>query len=206
MSEHIYPVPEAFAAQANVNAEQYEAMYKKSVEDPETFWAEQADEYLDWFKKWDSVLDWSFGKDDLHINWFKGATLNVAHNCLDRHLETRGDQVAIIWEGDDPNEDRKITYRELHEEVSKFANALKARGVERGDRVSLYLPMIPEAAIAMLACTRIGAVHSIVFGGFSPDALKDRINDSDCKVVITSDQSMRGGKKVPPNGACGKPR
>lgn len=197
MSEHIYPVPEDFAAQANVNAEQYQQMYKQSVDDPEGFWAEQADSYLDWFKKWDTVLDWSFDKDDLHINWFKGGKLNVAYNCLDRHLETRGDKVAIIWEGDNPEEDRKITYRELHEEVSKFANALKARGVEKGDRVSLYLPMIPEAAVAMLACTRIGAMHSIVFGGFSPDALKDRINDSDCKVVITSDQSMRGGKKVP---------
>ncbi len=195
--EHVYPVPEAFAAQANVTQEQYQQMYRQSVDDPEKFWAEQADNYLTFMKKWDKVLDWSFDENDLHINWFKGATLNVSANCLDRHLATRGDQVAIIWEGDDPNEDRKITYRELHEEVSKFANVLKARGVNKGDRVSLYLPMIPEAAVAMLACTRIGAIHSIVFGGFSPDALKDRINDSDCKVVITSDQSMRGGKKVP---------
>ena len=162
MSENIYPVPEAFAAQANVNAEQYQQLYKQSVEDPQGFWAEQADSYLDWFKKWDTVLDWSFDKDDLHINWFKGGKLNVAYNCLDRHLETRGDQVAIIWEGDNPEEDRKITYRELHEEVSKFANALKARGVEKGDRVSLYLPMIPEAAVAMLACTRIGAMLSLI--------------------------------------------
>ena len=192
-----YPVPADFAAQANVNAEQYAAMYKQSVEDPAGFWAEQADKYLTWFKKWDTTLDWSFGKDDLHINWFKGGTLNVSHNCLDRHLATRGDQVAIIWEGDDPSVDRKITYRELHTEVCKFANVLKARGVKKGDCVSLYLPMIPEAAVAMLACTRIGAMHSIVFGGFSPDALKDRILDSDCKVVITSDQSMRGGRKVP---------
>ena len=192
-----YPVPTDFAAQANVNDEQYQAMYQQSIDDPEGFWAEQAEKYVSWFKKWDKVLDWSFDKDDLHINWFKGAKLNVSYNCLDKHLETRGDQVAIIWEGDDPGEDRKITYRELHEEVSKFANVLKSRGVEKGDRVSLYLPMIPEAAVAMLACTRIGAVHSIVFGGFSPDALRDRILDSDCKVVITSDQSMRGGKKVP---------
>jgi acetyl-CoA synthetase len=192
-----YPVPADFAAQANITAEQYATMYKQSVEDPESFWAKQADNYLTFFKKWDSVLDWSFMQEDLHINWFKGATLNVAYNCIDRHLETRADQVAIIWEGDSPDEDRKITYRELHEEVSKFANVLKARGVNKGDRVSLYLPMIPEAAIAMLACCRIGAVHSIVFGGFSPDALKDRINDSSCEVVITSDQSMRGGKKVP---------
>ncbi|MGB5199194.1 MAG: acetate--CoA ligase [Sedimenticolaceae bacterium] len=192
-----YPVPADFAAQANITAEQYEEMYSRSVADPAGFWGEQAEQYLTWFKKWDTVLDWSFGQEDLHINWFKGGTLNVSYNCLDRHLDSRGDQIAIIWEGDDPNEDRKITYRELHEEVCRFANVLKDRGVRRGDRVSLYLPMIPEAAVAMLACTRIGAVHSIVFGGFSPDALKDRINDSDCKVVITSDQSMRGGKKVP---------
>ena len=192
-----YPVPEAFAAQANVSAEQYQEMYKQSVEDPAGFWAEQAREYLTWFKDFDETLDWSFMEDDLHINWFKGGKLNVAYNCVERHLETRGDQVAIIWEGDDPNEDRKITYRELHEEVCKFSNVLKDRGVKKGDRVSLYMPMIPEAAVAMLACTRIGAVHSIVFGGFSPDALKDRINDSSCEVVITSDQSMRGGKKVP---------
>jgi len=198
MSENMtYPVPADFAAQANINAEQYAAMYKESVEDPSGFWSKQAEEYLDWFEKWDTTLDWSFNQEDLHINWFKGGKLNVAHNCLDKHLETRGDQIAIIWEGDDPNEDRKITYKELHAEVSKFANVLKSRGVQKGDRVSLYLPMIPEAAVAMLACTRIGAVHSIVFGGFSPDALKDRINDSDCKVVITSDQSMRGGKRVP---------
>ena len=192
-----HPVPPDFAAQANITADQYQAMYKRSVEDPAGFWGEQAENYLTWFKKWDSVLDWSFDREDLHINWFTGGTLNVSYNCLDRHLETRGDQVAIIWEGDDPNEDRKITYKELHEEVCKFANVLKSQGVGKGDRVSLYLPMVPEAAVAMLACTRIGAVHSIVFGGFSPDALKDRINDADCKVVITSDQSMRGGKRVP---------
>ncbi|MCP5439579.1 MAG: acetate--CoA ligase [Chromatiaceae bacterium] len=192
-----YPVPADFAAQANVNAAQYEEMYQRSVNDPAGFWGEQAEQYLSWFRKWDSVLDWSFKQDDLHINWFKGGKLNVSHNCLDRHLEQRGDQVAIIWEADDPNIDRKITFRQLHEEVCRFANVLKSRGVKKGDRVSLYLPMIPEAAVAMLACTRIGAVHSIVFGGFSPDALKDRINDADCRCVITSDQSMRGGKKVP---------
>ncbi|MEW8204604.1 MAG: AMP-binding protein, partial [Candidatus Thiodiazotropha taylori] len=198
MSENkVYPVPADFAAQANVNDAQYQEMYQRSISDPEGFWSEQADQYISWFKKWDKALDWSFGKDDLHIEWFKGAKLNVSYNCLDRHLESRGDQVAIIWEGDNPDESRNITYRELHQEVCKFANVLKSRGVNRGDRVSLYLPMIPEAAVAMLACTRIGAVHSIVFGGFSPDALRDRILDSDCKVVITSDQSMRGGKKVP---------
>lgn len=192
-----YPVPADFAAQANVNAEQYEAMYKQSVEDPAGFWAAQANDYLTWTKPFDEVLDWSFAKEDLHINWFKGGQLNVAENCLDRHLEERGDQVAIIWEGDNPDEDRKITYKELHAEVCKFANVLKGRGVKKGDRVSIYMPMIPEAAVAMLACTRIGAMHSIVFGGFSPEALASRIQDSECSVVITSDQSMRGGKKVP---------
>ncbi|PUB83383.1 MAG: acetate--CoA ligase [gamma proteobacterium symbiont of Ctena orbiculata] len=192
-----YPVPAGFAAQANINDDQYQAMYQQSTSDPEGFWGVQAEKYITWFKKWDKVIDWSFGKDDLHIEWFKGATLNVSYNCLDRHLDSRGDQVAIIWEGDNPEEDRKITYRELHQEVCKFANVLKSRGVKKGDRVSLYLPMIPEAAVAMLACTRIGAVHSIVFGGFSPDALRDRILDSDCQVVITADQSMRGGKRVP---------
>lgn len=197
MSDTLYPVPEDFAANAHVNAEQYEAMYKQSVEDPETFWAEQADEYLDWFEKWDSVLDWSYDKDDLHINWFKGGKLNVSHNCLDKHLDTRGDQTAIIWEGDDPGEDKKITYRELHTDVCKLANVLKDRGVKKGDRVSIYMPMIPEAVVAMLACTRIGAVHSIVFSAFSPDALKDRINDSDCQTLITADQSIRSGKALP---------
>ncbi|MCU7859561.1 MAG: AMP-binding protein, partial [Candidatus Thiodiazotropha sp. (ex Lucinoma kastoroae)] len=171
MSENkIYPVPAEFAAQANISDTEYQTMYQQSIDDPDAFWAEQADKYVTWFKKWDKVTDWSFGKDDLHIEWFKGAKLNVSYNCLDRHLESRGDQVAIIWEGDNPDEDRKITYRELHEEVSKFANVLKSRGVKKGDRVSLYLPMVAEAAVAMLACTRIGAVHSIVFGGFSPDA------------------------------------
>ena len=195
-----YPVPADFAAQANITADQYEEMYKRSVEDPAGFWGEQAEQYLTWFKKWDSVLDWSFDKEDLHINWFKGGKLNVSYNCLDRHLESRGDQVAIIWEGDDPNEDRKITYKELHEEVCKFANVLKDRGVKKGDRVSLYLPMIPEAAVAMLACTRIGAMHSIVFGGFSPDSLADRIVDSSCEFLITTDGVMRGAKAVPLKG------
>jgi acetyl-CoA synthetase len=197
MSDNLYPVPEDFAANAHINAEQYEAMYKQSVEDPETFWAQQADDYLDWFEKWDSVLDWSYDKDDLHINWFKGGKLNVSHNCLDKHLDTRGDQTAIIWEGDDPSEDKKITYRDLHTDVCKLSNVLKDRGVKKGDRVSIYMPMIPEAVVAMLACTRIGAVHSIVFSAFSPDALKDRINDSDCQTLITADQSIRGGKKLP---------
>ncbi len=192
----VYPVNSAFAAQANVTAEQYEEMYQHSITDPEGFWSEQATRYLTWFTPWETTLDWSYS-GDVHINWFRGGKLNASYNCLDRHLEERGDQVAILWEGDDPNEDRSITYRELHAEVSRFANVLKSRGVNRGDRVSIYMPMIPEAAVAMLACTRIGAVHSVVFGGFSPDALRDRILDSDCQVVITADQSIRGGKKVP---------
>mgnify|MGYP006411219399 FL=1 len=194
--EKIYPIDEAFAAQSNITEAQYNEMYQRSVDDPESFWEEQANKYLSWFKPWDTTLDWSF-KDDIRINWFKGGKLNASYNCLDRHLEERGDQVAIIWEGDDPNEDRKITYTELHAEVSQFANVLKSRGVKKGDRVSIYMPMIPEAAVAMLACTRIGAMHSVVFGGFSSDALRDRIQDSDCQVVITADQSVRGGKRVP---------
>jgi len=195
--EKVYPVPAAIAAKAHINAEQYEVMYKQSIENPDTFWAAQAEQFVTWFKPWEAVTDWSFDAENLHINWFKGGKLNVSYNCLDRHLETRGDQVAIIWEGDNPAEDRKITYRELHAEVSKFANVLKASGVKKGDRVCIYLPMIPEAAVAMLACTRVGAAHSIVFGGFSPDSLRDRILDSDCRVVITADESMRGGRSVP---------
>jgi acetyl-CoA synthetase len=197
MSERTYPVSAEFAAQANINKEQYEEMYARSIDDPEGFWADQANKYVTWFKPWSKTLDWSFDQEDLHISWYNDAKLNVSYNCIDRHLEKRADQVAIIWEGDSPEDTRKITYRELHEEVCKFANVLKERGVEKGDRVSLYLPMIPEAAVAMLACTRIGAVHSIVFGGFSPEALASRIQDSDCRVVITADQSMRGGRRVP---------
>jgi len=195
--EKTYPVPAEFAAQANINSEQYAAMYQQSVDDPEGFWAEQATQYLSWSKPWDEVLDWSYMEDDLHVEWFKGGKLNVSHNCLDRHLETRGDQTAILWEGDDPAEDREISYRELHADVNKFANVLKERGVKKGDRVSIYMPMIPEAVVAMLACTRIGAVHSIVFSAFSPDALKNRILDSDCQCVITADQSIRGGRRLP---------
>jgi acetyl-CoA synthetase len=191
----IYPVPEAFAAQANVTAEQYTQMYQRSIDDPEGFWAEQASTYLSWSKPWDKVLEWSF-EDDISIEWFIGGKLNVTLNCLDRHLEKRGEQTAIIWEGDNPQEDRHISYRELHAEVCKFANVLKSRGVSKGDRVAIYMPMIPEAAVAMLACARIGAVHSVVFGGFSPDSLRDRILDSDCQTVITADEGVRGGRNV----------
>ncbi|HOW76484.1 MAG TPA: acetate--CoA ligase [Candidatus Competibacteraceae bacterium] len=191
----LYPVPAEVAAHAWINDVQYQEMYKRSVDDPEGFWADQANQFLTWFKPWDKVLDWDFTKG--HIRWFEGGKLNVSYNCLDRHLESRGDQVAIIWEGDSPNEDKKITYRQLHTDVCKFANVLKNLGVNKGDRVCIYMPMIPETAVAMLACTRIGAVHSIVFGGFSPDSLKDRIIDAEAKLVITSDEGLRGGRQVP---------
>jgi acetyl-CoA synthetase len=192
----IHPVSEAIARNAHINKEQFKTLYRQSIDDPDSFWAEQAEKFLHWTKKWDKVQDWSF-KDDLHIEWFSGARLNVSYNCLDRHLDSRGDQTAIIWEGDDPGDDKHITYRELHEQVCRFANVLKANGVKKGDRVCIYLPMIPEAAVAMLACARIGAIHSVVFGGFSPEALKDRILNSECKMVITADEGVRGGRSVP---------
>ena len=192
-----YPVSTEVAQAAHIDAATYDAMYKRSIDDSDGFWAEQADEFLTWSKKWDQVQDWSYSESDLHVEWFKGGKLNVAVNCVDRHLETRGDQTAIIWEGDEPTDDKHITYRELHEAVCRFGNAMRDLGVEKGDRVCIYMPMIPEAAVAMLACARIGAVHSIVFGGFSPEALRDRINDSDCKVLITSDEGVRGGRPIP---------
>ena len=196
MSENrIYSVPAERAENAHINEEQYARMYARSVEDPDGFWAEQADKFIDWFKPWDKVQESDFHNGD--INWFTGAKLNVSYNCLDRHLEKRANQTAIIWEGDDPSESRHISYAELHDEVCRFSNALRGLGVKKGDRVCIYMPMIPEAAVAMLSCARIGAVHSIVFGGFSPDALKDRINDSQCSIVITADQGLRGGRKVP---------
>ena len=193
--EKVYPVPEAFAASANINSDRYQEMYQHSVDDPEAFWAEQAEQFVSWYKPWDKVLEWDFNEGT--IRWFEGAELNVSYNCVDRHLESRAEQTAIIWEGDNPDEDKKISYRELHREICTFANVLKARGVKKGDRVCIYMPMVPEAAYAMLACTRIGAVHSVVFGGFSPESIKDRILDSDCRVVITADESVRGGKSVP---------
>ena len=203
MSEvKIYPVPGALASAAHIGAELYAGMYERSINEPEAFWAEQAEQFVSWFRKWDKVQEWDF--ETVDIKWFSGAKLNVSYNCLDRHLATRGDDTAIIWEGDDPGVDKKITYRELHREVCRFANVLKARGVRKGDRVSIYMPMIPEAAVAMLACTRIGAVHSVVFGGFSPEALKDRILDSDCRVVITADETVRGGRNTPLKGNTDK--
>jgi acetyl-CoA synthetase len=196
MSEaKLYPVLPQAAERTFIDRAQYDALYRYSVEDPEGFWAEQAEKFVSWDRKWDRVLDWDFARG--HIRWFEGARLNISYNCLDRHLARRGDQVAILWEGDDPSQDRKLTYRELHAEVCKFANVLKGRGVKKGDRICIYMPMVPEAAVAMLACARIGAVHSVVFGGFSPESIKGRILDSDCRVVITADQGLRGSKPIP---------
>ncbi len=196
MSEvKIYDVKPEFAKSAHIDEKKYKEMYKRSVEDPDGFWSEKAEEFITWSKKWNKVCKFDYDKAD--IKWFEGAKLNVSYNCLDRHLDKRGDQVAVIWEGDDPKNDEKITYRQLHEQVCKFANVLKARGVKKGDRVSIYMPMVPEVVVAMLACTRIGAIHSIVFGGFSPTSLRDRILDSDCRVVVTADEGTRGGRAVP---------
>ncbi len=181
---------------AHIKGADYFETYKRSIEDPVGFWGEQGLR-LDWFKPYTQVRDVLFSKEDVRVRWYYDGTLNVAHNCLDRHLETRGDQVALIWEGDDPTEDRALTYRQIHDAVCRLANVLKARGVNKGDRVTIYMPMIPEAAYAMLACARIGAVHSIVFGGFSPDSLKDRIQDCGSNCVITADEGLRGGKAVP---------
>ncbi|GAA6211324.1 acetate--CoA ligase [Hyphomicrobiales bacterium 4NK60-0047b] len=197
MSEtKVFDVSSEWQAHAHIDNNKYLEMYKASVETPDEFWGEQG-KRLDWIKPYTTVKNTSYDHDNVNIKWFEDGTLNVCYNCIDRHLEKRADQVAIIWEGDDPTEDEKITYKQLHERVCKFANVLKAQGVQKGDRVTLYLPMIPEAAYAMLACTRIGAVHSIVFGGFSPDALADRITGCDSKIVITADEGLRGGRKVP---------
>jgi acetyl-CoA synthetase len=192
----IYPVNDEVRARALIDAAGYEKMYARSMEDNEAFWAEQAGR-IDWIKPFTKIKDVSFKRDNVHIRWFYDGTLNVCYNCIDRHLDSKGDDVAIIWEGDDPSRDLKITYRELHERVCKFANALKALGAKKGDRVTIYMPMIPEAAVAMLACARIGAVHSVVFGGFSPDALAGRIHDCDSNIVVTADEGVRGGKIVP---------
>jgi len=192
----LYEVPSYWKNRAWLDEPQYEAMYKRSVEDADGFWGE-AGRRLDWITPYTKVKNTSFEPGNVSIKWFEDGTLNASANCIDRHLQTRGDQVAIIWEGDDPKQDEKITYRQLHERVSKFANVLKANGVKKGDRVTIYLPMIPEAAYAMLACARIGAIHSVVFGGFSPESLASRIDDADSKFVITADEGARGGKTVP---------
>ena len=194
--EQVFPVPEAVAKTAWCDNEKYLQMYKRSVADPEGFWAEQA-KRIDWIKPFTKIRDVNFQAPDVHIRWFADGTLNVSANCLDRHLAKRGDQVALLWEGDDPSVSKAMTYRELHREVCKFANVLKGTGVKKGDRVTIYLPMILELPIAMLACARIGAVHSIVFGGFSPDSLAGRIQDCDSTVIVTADEGVRGGRKIP---------
>ena len=196
MTGKVYEVPAEWSKRAFIDDAKYQQMYERSVNDPNGFWAEHA-KRIDWFKPFTKVKNTSFDPHNVSIKWFEDGTLNVAHNCLDRHLAKRGDQVAIIWEGDDPKDDKKITYRELHAQVCRFANVLKARGVKKGDRVTIYLPMIPEVAVAMLACARIGAIHSVVFGGFSPDSLAGRIDDARSNIVITADEGIRGGRKIP---------
>jgi acetyl-CoA synthetase len=197
MSEvHVHPVPAEWASRAWINEAKYKEMYERSIKDPNGFWGEMG-RRLDWIKPYTKVKNTSFDPGNVSIKWFEDGTLNVSANCIDRHLATRGDQVAIIWESDDPTLDETITYRQLHERVCRFANVLKAHGVKKGDCVTIYLPMIPEAAYAMLACARIGAIHSIVFGGFSPDSLKNRVDDAESCIIITADESVRGGKNVP---------
>ena len=193
--EKIYDIPSTIKKSSSITPQGYEDLYKKSIEDPNTFWEEQAKKYLQWDSKWTDISeeDFSMGK----ISWFKEAKLNTSVNCIDRHLNTKKNDIAIIWESDDPDKSKEITYEELHKSVCRFANALKKRKIKKGDRVCIYMPMIPEAAYAMLACSRIGAIHSVVFGGFSPESLKDRILDSDCRVVITADEGVRGSKIIP---------
>ncbi|WP_068546020.1 acetate--CoA ligase [Thalassotalea crassostreae] len=190
-----YPVSEKAKQHTHLTEQQYQQMYRQSIEQPDEFWATQANEFLDWHKPFEQVSDVDFNKAE--IEWFKGGQLNVSYNCIDRHLAERGEQTAIIFEGDEPTDSRHISYNELHSEVCKFANVLKSRGVKKGDRVCIYMPMIPEVGYAMLACARIGAVHSVVFGGFSSESIRSRIIDADCKVVVTADQGVRGGKTIP---------
>src|SRR6476620_3247775 len=196
MSEKIYDVPAQWQSRAFVNDAKYKQMYAASLEDPGKFWAEQA-KRITWSKPFTKVKNTSFAPGNISIKWFEDGKLNACFNCVDRHLEKRGDQTAIIWEGDDPKNDAKVTYKQLHAEVSRFANVLKKQGVKKGDRVTIYMPMIVETAYAMLACTRIGAIHSVVFGGFSPDSLAGRLVDCESKFVITADEGLRGGKTVP---------
>ena len=197
MSEQtLYPVPEDWKSRTLCDNDSYLRMYEQSIADPEAFWAEQG-KRIDWIKPYTEIKDVSYAADDLHIRWFHDGTLNVSANCIDRHLASRGDRPAIIWEGDDPDDDKTITYRELHDEVCKLANGLKSIGVKKGDRVTIYLSMVPELAYSMLACARIGAIHSVVFGGFSPDSLAGRIQDCDSSVIITSDEGVRGNRPIP---------
>ena len=193
--EKIYNVPKDISEHSNVSESEFQELYKQSLENPDEFWSSQAESYLDWDKKWEEVKNTNIEKGE--IAWFSGGKLNASVNCIDRHLPKDKNKIAFIWEGDDPEESKNITYQDLHDEVCKFSNVLKARGVKKGDRVCIYMPMIPEATYAMLACARIGAIHSVVFGGFSPESLKDRILDSDCQTVITADEGLRGGKTIP---------
>ncbi|MET0868132.1 MAG: AMP-binding protein, partial [Pseudorhodoplanes sp.] len=196
MSDKIYAVAPDWTKRAFIDEAKYRDMYAASVADPDKFWGEQG-KRVDWIKPYTKVKNTSFAPDNVSIKWFEDGTLNLSYNCVDRHLAKRGDQTAIIWEGDDPKDDKKVTYKELHAEVCKFANVLKAQGVKKGDRVTIYLPMIVEAAYAMLACARIGAVHSVVFGGFSPDSIAGRIEDCKSTVIVTADEGLRGGRKIP---------
>src|SRR5262247_2765098 len=196
MSDKVYDVPAEWRKRAYIDEAKYKELYARSVKDPNGFWAEQG-KRIDWIKPFSKVKNTSYDPNNVSIKWFEDGTLNVCYNCVDRHLAKRGDQTAILWEGDDPKEDKKLTYKQLHADVCRFANVLKARGVKKGDRVTIYMPMIPEAAISMLACARIGAIHSVVFGGFSPDSLAGRIEDCKSNVVITADEGVRGGRKVP---------
>jgi acetyl-CoA synthetase len=196
MAEVVHEVPAEWKKRAYIDDAKYQAMYQASINDPDKFWGEHA-KRLDWIKPFTKVKNTSYDPHRVSIKWFEDGTLNVAYNCIDRHLAKRGDQVAILWEGDDPKDDLKITYKQLHAEVCRFANVLKARGVKKGDRVTIYLPMIPETAYAMLACARIGAIHSVVFGGFSPDSLAGRIEDCKSSIVVTADEGVRGGRKIP---------
>jgi acetyl-CoA synthetase len=191
----VYEIAENIKKDSLISEEEFSQMYQESIANPDKFWNEQASNYLDWISEWDQVSEHNFSKGE--VSWFKGGKLNATINCIDRHLDGRAEQTAIIWEGDDPEDSNHISYRELHASVCKFSNALKERGVMKGDRVCIYMPMIPEAAYAMLACARIGAIHSVVFGGFSPESLKDRILDSDCQTVITADEGLRGSKRIP---------
>jgi acetyl-CoA synthetase len=207
MADKIYDVPAAWAKRAFIDAGKYREMYARSVNDPNGFWAEQA-KRIDWIKPFTKVKNTSFDPHNVSIKWFEDGSLNICYNCVDRHLAQRGEQTAILWEGDDPKDDKALTYRQLHAEVCRFANVLKARGVKKGDRITIYMPMIPEAAISMLACARIGAIHSVVFGGFSPDSLAGRISDCKSDCIVTADEGVRGGRKVPlkanTDAACDK--
>mgnify|MGYP003640622027 FL=1 len=196
MSNELFPVSADWSSRAIIDETRYNALYGASIKDPDTFWREEA-QRIDWIKPFTRVKNTTFDPKNLSIKWYEDGALNVSANCLDRHLKDRADQVAIIWEGDNPNDSKKITYKELHADVCRFANVLKAQGAKKGDRITIYMPMIPEAAVAMLACTRIGAIHSVVFGGFSPDALASRITDCTSNIIITADEGVRGGKKIP---------